>query len=145
MTTPITEVRDPIWGSLEMDSIGCYVRTVEFGDEWLPYGAIPTDPMEYGRQLYADLVAGVYGPISPYVAPPPYVPDAQENKEQAEVRLAATDWVNQPDVYDPNNPPYLTNRDAFLTYRSQVRTIAVYPTAGILDWPVCPEPIWSEA
>jgi hypothetical protein len=71
------------------------------------------------------------------------VPSGLDNKTEAERRLAATDWVNQPDVYDPANTPHLTNRNAFLTYRSQVRVIAVSPTAGNLDWPTEPTAVWS--
>lgn len=67
-----------------------------------------------------------------------------ENKAEAEKRLASTDWVNQPDVYDPLNSPYLTNRDAYISYRSQVRVIAVNPIAGNLDWPTEPTAIWSQ-
>jgi hypothetical protein len=68
---------------------------------------------------------------------------APENKAEAERRLAATDWVNQPDVYDPANTPHLTNRDAFLTYRAEVRVIAVTPVDGTLNWPTEPTAVWS--
>jgi hypothetical protein len=71
------------------------------------------------------------------------VPSYWDNKTEAERRLAATDWVNQPDVYDPVNTPHLTNRDAFLAYRVQVRTIAVNSVDGNLDWPERPEAVWS--
>lgn len=68
---------------------------------------------------------------------------AEQNKAEAERRLAATDWVNQPDVYDPANTPHLTNRDAFIAYRSQVRAIAVNPVEGNIDWPTEPTAVWS--
>jgi hypothetical protein len=78
--------------------------------------------------------------------PDPVVsPTAGENKKEAERRLAATDWVNQPDVYDPANTPHLLNRDDFLAYRAVVRGIAVNPSAGVLDWPVEPTDSWSQA
>jgi hypothetical protein len=73
----------------------------------------------------------------------PTPPPAAQNKAEAERRLAATDWVNQPDVYDPANTPHLTNRDAFIAYRSQVRAIAVNPVEGSLDWPMEPTAVWS--
>lgn len=69
---------------------------------------------------------------------------AQENKEDAMRRLAATDWVNQPDVYDPLITPHLTNRDAFIAYRAQVRAIVVNPAEGNLTWPVEPIAVWAD-
>lgn len=35
----------------------------------VPFSAMPTDPEPYGQQIYADAVAGVYGPVQPYVPP----------------------------------------------------------------------------
>ena len=75
---------------------------------------------------------------------PIFIISADANKAQAVRHLAATDWVNQPDVYDPANTPHLTNRDAFLAYRSQVRVIAVNPVEGNLDWPTEPSALWSQ-
>ena len=110
---------------------------------WIPFTASPDDVEQHGRDFYEQAIAGNFGPISAYVPPPPFVAPASENKAQAEHRLAATDWVNQPDVYDPANTPHLTNRDAFIAYRSQVRAIAVNPVGGNLDWPVEPTAVWS--
>ncbi len=115
----------------------------EYG--WIPFTASPDDIEQTGRDLYAQAVAGDFGPIAPYVPPPPYVAPAEANKAEAERRLAKTDWVNQPDVYDPANTPHLTNRDAFIAYRSQVRAIAVNPVSGNLDWPTEPAAVWSQA
>ncbi|EJX0850239.1 DUF4376 domain-containing protein [Salmonella enterica] len=33
---------------------------------YLPYTAAAHDPTDYGKQLYADLVAGKYGPVTPF-------------------------------------------------------------------------------
>jgi hypothetical protein len=71
------------------------------------------------------------------------VPTAEENKATATGLLASTDWVNQPDVTNPDINPHLLNHAAFIAYRSQIRAIAVSPTAGNLDWPVEPTPEWS--
>jgi hypothetical protein len=80
--------------------------------------------------------------VAPYIAP---VATADQNKADAEQRLQATDWVNEPDVYDTSRNPHLLNRDAFLDYRSWCRNIAVNPVAGNLDWPVEPTASWSQA
>lgn len=71
------------------------------------------------------------------------VVSSETNKVEASRRLDATDWVNQPDVYDPANTPHLTNRDAFLAYRLQVRSVAVNPAEGNIDWPTEPTTVWS--
>lgn len=66
-----------------------------------------------------------------------------ENKAEALRRLSATDWVNQPDVYDLMSSQFLINRDVFLAYRSQIRSIAIHPVSGSLNWPEEPKAIWS--
>lgn len=75
--------------------------------------------------------------------PLPDVPTAEENKAKASSLLSETDWVNQPDVADPSNPPYLFNKAEFITYRSLLRVIAINPTDGDLDWPVQPTAVWK--
>ena len=135
------QVKNPQWANAEHTLIDLEVEHSQYG--WIPFTANPNDPEEYGRQLYAEAAAGQFGPIAEYVPPPP--PSADANKAEAERRLQSTDWVNQPDVYDPASTPHLTNRDAFLAYRSQVRAIAVNPVAGNLNWPTEPTAVWSQA
>lgn len=67
------------------------------------------------------------------------------NKQQAENLLTATDWTAIPSVSDPaQSNPYLMNQDAFLTYRSEVRDIAVNPpSTPVTNWPVLPAEVWS--
>lgn len=136
-----SDVTNPQWGDAAQTVINCNVTFDDVGE--VPFTANPNDIYEHGRQIFADCVSGKYGAIAAYTPPPPYVLTAQDNKAEAERRLQATDWVNQPDVYDPANTPHLTNRDAFLAYRSQVRAIAVNPVAGNLNWPTEPEAVWS--
>lgn len=77
-------------------------------------------------------------------SPPPVpVPTAEQNKQTAIELLAETDWVNQPDVRNPDNNPHLLNGDEFDTYRVAVRQYAVYPVEGNIDWPVKPTEQWS--
>lgn len=82
--------------------------------------------------------AEIYTPAAP-------TPTEEDNKTSARQRLQATDWVNGADVYDTARNPHLTNRDAFLDYRSWCRNIAVNPVAGNLDWPIEPTAVWSQA
>jgi hypothetical protein len=74
--------------------------------------------------------------------PPPTTP-ANQNKVKAERLLAETDWVNQPDVIDPNMNPHLLNHADFITYRAALRAIAVNPQSGDLVWPTKPQEQWS--
>lgn len=50
----------------------CVLLMVKFEEfaEVLPFGATPNDPMPYGVELYNNALAGMYGPIAPYVPPP---------------------------------------------------------------------------
>lgn len=82
-----------------------------------------------------------------FIAPPQPQPTPEEiqaaNKSQAEQLLQATDWVELGDVSDPNRNPHLTNKEAFSTYREQLRAIAVNPPTEPATFPVKPEEIWS--
>jgi hypothetical protein len=76
----------------------------------------------------------------------PYVQEntAEQNKQKASKLLYETDWTTIPDVADPAlSNPYLMNQSDFYAYRSQVRAIAVNPTAGNLNWPIKPTEQWS--
>jgi len=139
----VTSVSNPCWAHEAQTLINCEITVEQYPGEVLPFTADSSDTTEYGPQIYADCVAGVYGPVGEYVPPPP--PAAALNKAAAERRLQATDWVNEPDVYDPARNPHLLNRDVFLDYRSWCRNIAVNPAAGNLDWPTEPTAVWSQA
>lgn len=68
----------------------------------------------------------------------------QQNKQQAEQLLQATDWTATVDIADPAySDPYLSNQAEFLTYRSQVRKIAVNPPVTVNVWPTKPDEQWS--
>ncbi len=68
-----------------------------------------------------------------------------QNKQQATQLLTNTDWTSIPSVGDPaQSNPYLENQAAFLSYRSQVRAIAVNPpTTPVTNWPTLPVEVWS--
>lgn len=138
MTT--INLRNPVYSAPDNSTIDCELEHPGYG--WIPFTADPSDVEQLGRDVFAALAAGAAGPVAPYVAP---VISAAANKAEAESRLAKTDWVNQPDVYDPAITPHLTNRDEFIAYRAQVRAIAVNPTEGDINWPVEPTAIWSQA
>ena len=62
---------------------------------------------------------------------------------QAQQLLSATDWTTIPSVADPaQSNPYLTNQTEFISWRSQVRAIAVTPTYTSVIPPE-PKDTWS--
>ncbi len=64
-------------------------------------------------------------------------------KQEASRRLYATDWTTIADVADPaKSDPYLVNQAEFVTYRSNVRKLAVNPEINPV-WPVEPTAVWS--
>ena len=64
-------------------------------------------------------------------------------KTQASQLLYETDWTTISDVADPaKSQPYLLNPQDFITYRSALRKLAVYPEAAPV-WPTKPTEQWS--
>jgi hypothetical protein len=63
-------------------------------------------------------------------------------KKQASELLYATDWTTISDVADPANSPYLTNQAEFITWRSQVRALAVNPVIDPI-FPTKPVEVWG--
>jgi hypothetical protein len=70
MQTVLTSVLSPIWSNAEHTTIDCVITTSQFGEEQLPFTADQNDVEVHGREIFADLVAGKYGAIGEYVAPP---------------------------------------------------------------------------
>ena len=140
-----TQVKNPVWGNPEHTQINCEVDFDDLKEEFVPFTADPTDPYNpASKEIFDACVAGEYGSVAEYAPPPPPPPPtAQDNKAKATRLLQATDWVNQPDVTNTSLNPHLLNQGDFLVYRSQLRAIAVNPTAGNLDWPVKPQEQWS--
>jgi hypothetical protein len=68
----------------------------------------------------------------------------QQNKQQASTLLYETDWTTIPDVANPElSNPYLVNTAEFVTYRNQLRQIAVYPPVTVDVWPTKPQEVWA--
>lgn len=49
-------------------------------DDFIPFTASPDDPEEHGRQLYTDLKAGKYGPVTPFTVTPEMLTAAKAAK-----------------------------------------------------------------
>jgi hypothetical protein len=114
---PTTEnVKNQIYTNDIGDSINCDVL-FQGSTDYIPYNATSYDPEPYGVELYNQLVAGDWGPVAPYVPPPP----------QEYALISPNDKV-----YDNNYTPPLT-----LGYRiaavSLVQTVQPAP----LYWVPC--------
>lgn len=77
MQALLTSVATPVWANAEHTAINCAITTSQFGDEVLPFTASPNDPEAHGRAIFADLVAGKYGPIAEYVYVEPPILEAE--------------------------------------------------------------------
>lgn len=138
------QVKNPIWANAEHTAINCEVDFDDLKEEFVPFTADLVDQYEHTRQIFNECVEGKWGVIAEYVPPPPYVPTAEDNKQIAVNLLTQTDWTTIPDVADPAlSNPYLTNQAEFITFRNQVRPIAINPTPGNLTWPQTPVATWS--
>ena len=137
----ITNVTNPKYLFADNTKILCQIQ-IDNNNTWQDYLAGNDDSEIHGQGLYADLIAGKYGAIAPYVEP---IATAQENKDKASLLLSQTDWVNEPDVYDTTVNPHLLNRDEFITYRAALREIAVNPVDGNVEFPIKPTAQWSTA
>jgi hypothetical protein len=134
----MTTITNPTWQDANHTTISYEINGGTY------FVGLPT-LAEPQKTITDEIISGKYGPIAEYVPPPPPVITAEQNKATAQSKLASTDWVNQPDVYDPAYNPHLMNRDEYLQYRSQVRAVAVNPTSGPIDWPTEPTPQWSQS
>jgi hypothetical protein len=66
MQSQLTSLSNPRWANAEQTMIDCEITTSQFGDEVLPFTAIATDVEAHGRAIFADIVAGQYGPIAEF-------------------------------------------------------------------------------
>ena len=139
-----TQVKNPAWANAEQTLINCDVNFDALTEEFVPFTASPYDSTSYGPEIFAACAAGTYGSVAAYVPPaPPPPPTAEQNKSQAVRLLSETDWVNQPDVINPNVNPHLLNQAEFISYRAALRSMAVNPQPGDLSWPTKPQEQWS--
>jgi hypothetical protein len=86
-----SQVKNPVWANADHTAIDCEVNFNHLPDEFVPFTANPSDVMEYSKTIFAECVAGQYGEIAEYVAPPvvdPVAPPAP-TKEQLMAELQA--------------------------------------------------------
>lgn len=89
MSNFYSQVKNPVWANAEHTRIDCEVDFGHLDDEFVPFTADPTDVMEYSKTIFDECVAGNYGPIAEYVAPPAPVEPPAPTKEQLMAELQA--------------------------------------------------------
>ena len=67
MQSILTSLTNPRWANAEQTMINCEITTSQFGDEILPFTASANDVESHGRAIFADIVAGKYGPIAEFM------------------------------------------------------------------------------
>jgi hypothetical protein len=82
-----TQVKNPQWANVEQTIINCEVNFNHLNDEFVPFTADPTDSMEYSKTIFDECLAGQYGEISEYVAPPPPPAPSEPTKEELMAKL----------------------------------------------------------
>lgn len=59
-----TSVANPVWFDASKKMIVVDVVFPRLGESPVKFNASPDDSMDYGREIYGDLIAGKYGTIS---------------------------------------------------------------------------------
>lgn len=84
-----TRVFNPQWINAEHTGINCEVDFDDLREELVPFTAVASGDYEHSHQIFAECVAGKYGEIAEYVAPPvvEYTPPPAPTKEQLMAKL----------------------------------------------------------
>ncbi|TCK87371.1 hypothetical protein [Paraburkholderia sp. BL9I2N2] len=61
-------IANPVWFDAAHTMISVDIVFHDLGTTPVKFNASPEDVMDYGREIYADLVAGKYGPIAEHTA-----------------------------------------------------------------------------
>jgi hypothetical protein len=79
-----TQVTNPQWANAEHTAINCNVNFDDLREELVPFTAVSSGDYEHSHQIFAECVAGQYGEIAEYVAPPvvEYTPPPAPTKEE---------------------------------------------------------------
>lgn len=86
-----TQVLNPQWANAEHTAINCNVDFDDLREELVPFTAVASGDYEHSHQIFAECVAGQYGEIAEYVAPPvvEYTPPPAPTKEELFAQLQA--------------------------------------------------------
>lgn len=89
MSFTIQSASTPVWANASHLAIDLRVTFAEIGVE-IPFTADGSDTEAHGREVFDRCVAGEFGPIAEYVAPPPLPPPPIAPISPRQIRQALT-------------------------------------------------------
>ncbi|MDO8931478.1 MAG: hypothetical protein Q7U97_03710 [Rhodocyclaceae bacterium] len=117
----MTIAHSPKWADAAQTLIDMTVNHPAYGE--IPFTASPNDVEAHGRELYALAVAGEFGPIADYVAPPLTEGDytrAVQSALDVEAKARGYDNILSACSYAAVANPFQAEGAAFLNWRSAV-------------------------
>jgi hypothetical protein len=84
-----SQVKNPVWANAEHTRIDCEVDFGHLDEDFVPFTADPSDKMEYSKTIFDECVAGQYGTIGEYVAPPTPTPPPAPTKAELLAKIEA--------------------------------------------------------
>jgi hypothetical protein len=86
-----TQVFNPQWANAEHTAINCDVDFDDLREELVPFTAVASGDYEHSHQIFAECIAGQYGEIAEYVAPPApeYTPPPEPTKQELMAQIQA--------------------------------------------------------
>lgn len=135
-----TNIINPRWGDAAQTELLVDVNFDHLPEELVPFTASPNDCTEHGPKIYADVIAGKYGPIADFIPEPEQIGFWQDDatveqmmREKRDVLLQFTDWTQLPDVAEVVKEKYQHFRQAL----RDITTQDGFPREII--WPELPE------
>ena len=128
-TFTVESITNPIYTNADGTGIDAQIKFAEF-DQVLPFHATSWDTELHGKQIYDDLIAGKYGPITPYS--PDLTKIELSVRSQRNMLIMQTDWTQGADVPE-------ATRTKWATYRQLLRDVpqqSGFPTN--ITWPTPP-------
>jgi hypothetical protein len=86
-----TQVTNIQWANAEHTAINCDVDFDDLKEQLVPFTAVASGDYEHSHQIFDECVAGQYGAIAEYVAPPvpEYTPPPEPTKQELMAQIQA--------------------------------------------------------
>ncbi|WP_433739806.1 DUF4376 domain-containing protein [Pseudomonas putida] len=126
------DIRNPRYN--QRGTIDCEVEHGDLG--WIPFTASPEDDNEFGRELYASLISGAHGAISPYAEMPltaeQQVARIAERRYEVETSGITVDGMA---INTDDRAKTLINGSAIKAMRNPAYTLRWKTPEGFVDLP----------
>lgn len=129
----INAVRNPIWADFNQTAVNLEVDFEELDGEYVLFTATSFDPESYGVELYNNAIAGMYGPIAPFVPPPNIIGEEAINimRQRRNYLLEQSDYIELPSKWTTLTPEKQTE---WTVYRNGLRDLPENYPAPELRW-----------